>query len=724
MTADFNGGSNTDLAVANRDANSISILLGAGDGTFEDPYEILTSEDMNPRNIRIGDLNNDQFDDVVMVHDEQQGGAGQKYGVILGNGDGSFQAITVYFVEAGNGFPEAVSLTLGNFDGDDNLDLAVALSNSQEDEIVSYLGNGDGTFTLVDVFTVGKDPFNLINRDLNGDGFSDLLVSNTGSNKVTIHTNKGDGTFRNAIPGGDLWNYTATAFRLGDAPRWITMADVNGDLMPDLLSANEEGNDVSVLIADTDTSFIRGPQYGIGSPPQAFPSGGAAEDFNNDGYPDLAITNWGSSNSPSTVSVLLNAGDGTFLPKTNYTVGVNPDNVIAADFTQDGEIDLAVLNTRDSVFSVLSGVGDGTFNEAIHFSLGYNPAVLKSMRDMVMADFNEDNLHDIAIVNYNEDYLALFFGSLESVFEDVVKINTPGGFPERLSAADFNGDGHQDILLQKDAQFIGEDTKFEVYLGDGNGDFSDPEITTWQGENSRFILSLNANNDEYPDMIIFDSKFELKKDELFFFEGNGDGTFSLFNTLELIDPSALFAADVAGDENIDLLVGSFTNADVKVFEGQGNGNFSERWPSYGAGNGISFFTSGDFNQDGMLDLATTGGIFGESYVPILFGSGMTTGIPSNALKPVNTALEILQQNSPNPFRQATTITYELPATAPVLIEVFDQAGKKIETLVNDMKGAGQHSVRWNGSSLPGGIYFCTVQTNQQYETIKMVLLKN
>ena len=67
-------------------------------------------------------------------------------------------------------------------------------------------------------------------------------------------------------------------------------------------------------MAETDTTFILPDRYNVGSPPQAFPSGGATGDFNDDGYLDLAFSNWGFI-GPSDVSVLLNAGDGTFLPK-------------------------------------------------------------------------------------------------------------------------------------------------------------------------------------------------------------------------------------------------------------------------------------------------------------------------------------------------------------------------------------------------------------------------
>ena len=149
ITDDFNLDNHLDLAIANRDDNSISILLGVGDGSFIDTITLNTTSELNPRQVRSGDLNNDNKLDLVLVHDEQMGSSvGQKYGVLLGRGDGTFDPITVYVINAGNGFPEAVSLTLGKFNADQNLDMVTFINNSAEDEIVSFTGNGDGTFHI------------------------------------------------------------------------------------------------------------------------------------------------------------------------------------------------------------------------------------------------------------------------------------------------------------------------------------------------------------------------------------------------------------------------------------------------------------------------------------------------------------------------------------------------------------------------------------------------
>jgi hypothetical protein len=715
ITADFNSDNHLDLAIANRDDNSISILLGIGDGSFIDTILLNTTSELNPRQVRSGDLNNDMNLDIVMVHDEQMSsGVGQKYGVLLGRGDGTFDPIVVNIINAGNGFPEAVSLTLGKFDADQNLDMVISLNNSQEDEIVSFTGNGDGTFNLIDVITVGTAPFHIINYDLTQDGFPDIIVSNTGNSRITIHTNRGDATFRNEIPNGDLFDYFNGTFRVGRTPRWVTIADLNNDQKMDLLTANEQSNDVSILIGETDTTFVLPSRYNVGRPPQAFPSGGAAGDFNDDGYLDLAISNWGFV-GPSDVSVLLNAGDGTLLPKTNYTVGKNPKKVIAKDFDGDTFLDLAVLNSRDSVFSLVTGKGDGTFNESLSFSTKPDPALIVAMTDMASGDFNKDNLEDIVIINYNENYLAIFFGNPQTIFDEVVKLSTIGIWFERLLVLDYNSDNNQDILVQKD-------TRIDVYLGDGAGGFSNPITTTWGGENTTNITSADFNNDNILDIVIIDSKFEITLDKLIFFSGNNDGSFTEVNSFELNNPSTLFAQNIIGDENIDLLVGSSANADVTIMEGKGDFTFTELWPSFGATDNVQYITAGDFDNDSDLDIVTSGGIGGESYISILYNSSNLTSIYEETGTQIPIVFD-LQQNYPNPFNPSTTIRYYIKENALVSLKIYDILGNEVSTLVKEVKPAGIYSVNFNSGSLSSGIYFYKLKAGNFTETKKMMLLK-
>jgi hypothetical protein len=83
----------------------------------------------------------------------------------------------------------------------------------------------------------------------------------------------------------------------------------------------------------------------------------------------------------------------------------------------------------------------------------------------------------------------------------------------------------------------------------------------------------------------------------------------------------------------------------------------------------------------------------------------------------------LLQNYPNPFNPATTINYKLPITSYVTLKVFDLLGREVATLVNEEMQIGEHSVQWNASGMPGGVYFYRLATNGFLETKKMILLR-
>ena len=185
--------------------------------------------------------------------------------------------------------------------------------------------------------------------------------------------------------------------------------------------------------------------------------------------------------------------------------------------------------------------------------------------------------------------------------------------------ADFNSDNNQDILAQRD-------NKTDVYLGDGNGGFSNPVATTWVGENTTTIITADFDNDNILDIVVIDSKFEITLYTLIFLKGNNDGSFTQENSFELNNPSTLFAHDLNSDTNIDLLVGSSANADVTILEGNGDFTFTELWPSYGTGINNQYIIPGDFNKDNALDIATSGGIGGDSYISILYNAQQITSV--------------------------------------------------------------------------------------------------
>ena len=83
----------------------------------------------------------------------------------------------------------------------------------------------------------------------------------------------------------------------------------------------------------------------------------------------------------------------------------------------------------------------------------------------------------------------------------------------------------------------------------------------------------------------------------------------------------------------------------------------------------------------------------------------------------------VEQNSPNPANPTTTLSFTLPEAGTVTVDIFNVAGQKVDTLVNDFMDSGRHSVVWNGSNFSTGVYFYTVKSGEFSRTMKMTLLK-
>ena len=331
---DFNGDGILDLAVANyeySETGSVTVLLGNGDGTFS-PTASNPSAGEGAISIAVGDFNGDGIPDLAIANFRSY-----TITILLGSGDGSFTA-TASSLGTGE-YPSYVAI--GDFNGDGIPDLAVA--NSGDSSVKIFLGKGDGTFKSISpVSKTGADPVSIGVGDFNGDGVLDLAVLSGNRNSqvsdtVTILLGYGDGTFRAAASSPEAGLYSTS----------MAVADLNGDGILDLAIVNLRGNSATVLLGNGDGTF---------SPTASSPSAGSAPisiavgDFNGDGIPDLAVVN----NDTDSVTILLGNGDGTFSP-TAYKplTGDRPNFIATGDLTGSGISDLAVPNWFSNSVTVL-----------------------------------------------------------------------------------------------------------------------------------------------------------------------------------------------------------------------------------------------------------------------------------------------------------------------------------------------------------------------------------
>ena len=350
-TGDFNGDGIPDLVVANENDNNVSVMLGNGDGTFQNQKTWSVGD--IPESIVVGDFNEDGISDLAVADTNSN-----CISILIGNGDGSFQNQVEVPVDRG-----PVSIATGDFNSDGVADLVVA--NVTNADVTVLLGNGDGTFQEGNTFNTGRAPRSLALGDFNSDGIVDIAVANSYDDTVSILIGNGDGTYQ-----------PQKTFVTGAEPWSIATADLKRDGILDLVVANRVSNTVSILIGDGYGSFQNESPVATGTAPDAIVVG----DFNGDGTPDIAVCN----QFDSTVSILLGNGNATFLPRQNYVMGsYNGLSLVAGDFNGDGLTDLA--NTDVAEVNVQLG------EQVARFSVS-GISTRGSGTSLILANYPGDNI--------------------------------------------------------------------------------------------------------------------------------------------------------------------------------------------------------------------------------------------------------------------------------------------------------------------------------------------
>jgi hypothetical protein len=778
-SADLNADGRPDLVLADRDANRVSVLLGEGDGsyrTWNAKVDYITGN--SPMGVVLADFNNDGNKDIATVN-----GSSNTVSILLGNGDGTFGSKTDFTVGSS---PKGIAAA--DFDGDGKVDLATA--NYGANTVSVLKGNGDGTFATAGTYATGSFPTGIAAGDvIPGGGTADIVVTNAGSNTVSIFPDSSNGslgprkdfavgTYPVAVviadlnPGATHWmdlavaNYTSnsvsvllgtgdstvfsakTDFSCGGNALAIAAGDFNGDSHRDIVVTADTGWSAFLLLGDGNGGFGTPSTIATAEDPSAV----LAADLNGDSRTDLAIANLDAA----TVSIHLCNGNGTFGGATTADAGTNQGNqhIALGDLNGDGKLDAVVAHYASNSVALLLGNGNGTFGARTDISIGYTTSF------SAIADVNNDGKQDLLVSDFVVNKVWVLLGNGNGTFGTPTGYYMNGLQPGCISLKDLNADGKLDMAVATGGEI-------SILLGTGGGAFGSRTGYTCASD-PRWVIAKDVNGDGIPDIVAT----SYSANEVSVFPGNGNGTFGSRTDYGAgTHPRALDVGDINGDGKPDIVAVNDGSSTISILLNTGSGFGSPS--SISVGTGAVSVALADMNGDGKLDIVT-GNSAPVNTVSVLLGAGdgtfptrrdfgagvnpawmavgnidagtlpdivvaninyeeTVTALPNHASVtevesiPIRTRT-LLAQNYPNPFNPSTVIEYSLPHASFVRLQVFDVQGRQVASLVKGSSPSGLNRVRWlgrndRGNPVASGVYLYRLEVDGRTYSRRMVLAR-
>jgi hypothetical protein len=606
---DLNNDGKLDFVVADGTNTAWSILAN-GDGTFMPPRAILSL--FWGACLRLGDLDLDGKLDLV---------AAQNFGpmyTLRGQGDGGFQLQTV--ITPPPVFP--VDFAIADFNGDGKPDV-MALDAGTDAPLTArmvdfFRGLGGGALAAPVMIPMPERPAWVRVGDIDQDGLADAMICNGGGGVTILYgTNSGPpfgrldlpqiknvgdflptdldgdgqlelvvdsstGSGHNIVILGRTGARSYTQLReysagtsLGD----IGFTDVDHDGYRDFVVCNRDPSRLAVLRGHGGLEFGDGGEV----PTVAHMWGLDVGDLNGDSFADVTTL----LGSTSTAGVHLNRGDGSFFPM------ISTDGPYAccglvysrlADINGDGRLDLVGMVEFYNRLDVLLGDGAGHFGTRIYRSLGSQPYA------MTIADFNEDGISDVAAACGAGIVVCL--GTPSGEFNTT----TLAGQRKYVRAADFNLDGHADLIATNSHRIYEFGSQVAVFLGHGNGTFTALPMF-YAGYRPTNIAVGEINDDGIPDIAVAN----IGETNVACFLGVGDGTFVADSIMAGTWSRSLEFADLDGDGHQDLIAAMEGLASVRVWPGPGAGRRSSH-VDFGTRTAPSQLRLADLDHDGFIDL--------------------------------------------------------------------------------------------------------------------------
>ena len=470
------------------------------------------------------------------------------------------------------------------------------VANTLNTTVSVLLGLGDGTFKPQVTYRVVQHPNSVASGDFNGDGKLDLAVGLL--QDFAILLGNGDGTFQPAMVTSN------------QGASFISSTDLNRDGKLDLIYLASAG--VTVQLGNGDGTF---------QPPTSFsvPSAGTlvVADLNGDGNPDVVGEVLGS---PGGFYILLGKGNGKFSPSTQISFS-DPGPVAVGDFNLDGQTDVIVSQCPGSTcpaqagqLSLFLGRGDGTFQQQRIFPLSTGV----NARNPAVGDFNGDGKADVAVINVSGNDVSVLLGNGDGTFQHASTWSV-GPAPLFILASDFNGDGLADLEVSNS-----NSGDISVLLSAKNTFLAAPEFAA--GSFPEAVVSGDFNGDGRTDLA-----FGTQAAVTVILAHNHSFAAPVTYPLGTVPVWCMAVGDLNGDGHLDLLAiaeSTTASGQVSVLLGNGDGTFQSP-VGYSVGINPVSVVVGDFNGDGIPDVAVTdGGFTSSGDVSLLLGNGDGTLQPA------------------------------------------------------------------------------------------------